>query len=86
MVAQVDVQQVMTPGGSIREVLVRCSFDHLVGRSESLFREALPGKGTAWAAGCVFTPEHRYMKSRIYTAKQSIIQSIEQDPKRWMKP
>ena len=54
MVVQVDVQQVMTPGGSIREVLVRCSFDHLVGRSESLFREALPGKGTAWAAGCVF--------------------------------
>lgn len=48
---EVDVQQVMTPGGSIREVLVRCSFDHLVGRSESLFREALPGKGTAWAAG-----------------------------------
>ena len=55
--SQVDVQQVMTPGGSIREVLVRCSFDHLVGSSEGLFREALPGKGAAWAAGCALTPD-----------------------------
>ena len=53
---QVDVQQVMTPGGSIREVLVRCSFDYLLGNSEGLFRDPLPGKGAAWAAGCAFTP------------------------------
>lgn len=42
--AQVSVEEVVTPGGSCREVLVRQSFDHLVNHPEGLFRDPALGK------------------------------------------
>ena len=43
---QVSVEEVVTPGGTCREVLVRQSFDHLVDNPEGMFRDPVRGKHT----------------------------------------
>ena len=40
------MEEVVTPGGTCREVLVRQSFDHLVDNPEGLFRDPVCGKRT----------------------------------------
>ena len=44
---QVSVEEVVTPGGTCREVLVRQSFDNLVDHHEGLFRDPALGKRSA---------------------------------------